>query len=669
MAEESSHKFPFVKIIFRADNRSGSRVITLSAGGYPMCRFAAAALALTLCSAGAAAPVGPQPGAATGDGEAAWSGFADGFFQASLPDQGVPGGAVILVAEGRTVLARSYGYADLQTKRAVTTEGTLFQVGSISKLFTWIALMQQVEVGKLDLDRNVNDYLDFKIPERFGNPITLRHLMTHTAGFDEAARDQISSEPPAPLETLVPSHLPQEIYRPGSVISYSNYGAELAGYVVQRISGTPFPAYVQQHILAPLGMKHSTFDEPLPREWTSSAARGYLPGQREPKTEYGSGPAGGFSGTAGDMGRFMQALLNDGCLGEVCILKPGTLAQMYQRQHSLGTQLRNGMGLGFWIRDQNGVEIRGQSGRLMGFQADLVLLPQRHAGYFIVSNGEGLNHASLRAQDDFLAAFIDRFYAPPPPIGTMPAESSAAEAAGTYLPTRWFHTGVVSAVSILHPAVVLARADGSLSVSSLLRSDGTPKRWVPIGHDLFAEDDRGTRLELFRGPSGKVTGFATDLVPVLQYERSSQWLKAGLPASAAALLVLVIAGACVPCGWALRQRYAAARSTTGRFFKLARAGAWLVVMALAGWGILIVAFLSDYTRMSVRASALLTALRLLTILATVAAGALIVDGLAAWWDPKRGLGRRLWAGAIALAAMLFVLLVYTFGWTTFSLMY
>src|SRR3982074_2692887 len=148
----------------------------------------------------------------------------------------------------------------------------------------------------------------------------------------------------------------------------------------------PFRSYIQQHILAPLRMSRSTFDEPLSAALAQSAARGYLPGRREPKTEYGSGPAGGFSSTTADMGRFLKALLNDGCLDDVCILRPGTLAEMFKRQRPLAPPLTNGMGLGFWIRDRSDVQIRGQSGRLVGFQADLILLPERHIGYFMVSN-------------------------------------------------------------------------------------------------------------------------------------------------------------------------------------------------------------------------------------------------------------------------------------------
>jgi hypothetical protein len=231
---------------------------------------------------------------------------------------------------------------------------------------------------------------------------------------------------------------------------------------------------------------------------------------------------------------------------------------------------------------------------------------------------------------------------------------------------------VLSLANLLHQTIVAARTDGSLTISSLLRADGSPKRWVPIGHDLFAEEDRGTRLELLRDPSGAVSGFATDLLPVLQYERASPWLSAGIPALGVALLILVITAASLPWGWLLRRRNGIHRSSTSRartVFKLARIGAWLPVMALVGWGLVIVSFLSDYTLISERASALLTTMRFLTVAATVAAGLLIFDGVAAWRDQERRLAHRLGAGVIAIAAAAFVLFVGAFGLITFSLMY
>jgi hypothetical protein len=314
----------------------------------------------------------------------------------------------------------------------------------------------------------------------------------------------------------------------------------------------------------------------------------------------------------------------------------------------------------------------------VSFQADLILLPQRHVGYFIVSNGEGIDHAALRAQDDFLATFVDRFVAAVPPIVATPNLPSTQDATGVYEPTRWFHTGVLSLASLLRQTIVSAPGDGSLTVSSFVRSDGSPRHWVPIGRDLFAEEDRGTKLELLRDPTGAVSGFATDLLPVLQFERNSRWLSVGMPAALISLFILLVAAVALPWGWVLRRRYGVdstrqnprhAPAPAHLVFKLARVGAWFPVVALVGWGLIIISFLSDYTLISVRASTLLTTMRVLTLVAALAAGILVLDGITAWWDRERGVARRLWAGAIALAAAIFLILVSSFGLATFSLSY
>ena len=136
---------------------------------------------------------------------------------------------------------------------------TLFRPGSVSKLFTWTAVMQLVEQGKLDLDRDVNAYLDFKIPPAFGKPITLRNCMTHTAGFEEVGKNLFSDDSVHILsnETFVKEWTPERIYPPGQVPAYSNYATALAGYIVQRVSGEPFEDYIDHHIFEPLGMKHA----------------------------------------------------------------------------------------------------------------------------------------------------------------------------------------------------------------------------------------------------------------------------------------------------------------------------------------------------------------------------------------------------------------------------
>ena len=157
------------------------------------------------------------------------------------------------------LLKKGYGFSDIAKKKPVDPDSTIFRLASISKLFTWVSVMQLVEQGKLDLDADVNNYLDFQITPAFGKPVTLRNLMTHTAGFEEEIRDILLTDPKkaTPLREFLMENLPRRMFTPGEVPAYSNYGVGLGGYIAQRASGQLFEDYVADHILQPLAMKHS----------------------------------------------------------------------------------------------------------------------------------------------------------------------------------------------------------------------------------------------------------------------------------------------------------------------------------------------------------------------------------------------------------------------------
>ena len=188
----------------------------------------------------------------------------------------IAGAVLVVVKDGKIIFQRGYGYADLKKRTPVIPDLTMFRPGSTSKLFTWTAVMQQVQAGKIDLDADVNTYLDFKINEPLGK-ITMRNLMTHTAGWEEVARDTLVAKVSDlyPLHDYLVKRQPPQIYKPGSTIAYSNYGAALAGYIVQRVSGMPFDDYIATHIFKPLHMLHSTFVQPLPANLAPDMAQGY----------------------------------------------------------------------------------------------------------------------------------------------------------------------------------------------------------------------------------------------------------------------------------------------------------------------------------------------------------------------------------------------------------
>ncbi len=185
--------------------------------------------------------------------------FLDGLVPLQLKQADIAGATISVVKDGKLLFAKGYGDADVANKKPVSAQDTLFRPGSISKLFTWTAIMQLYEQGKLDLDRDINEYLDYKIPDAFGKPITLKNVMTHTPGFEEQVKDLITQNSGAPnLAQYLKTHIPARIYPPGTVPAYSNYATSVAGYIVERVSGRPFEQYVAENILSHVLIERTT---------------------------------------------------------------------------------------------------------------------------------------------------------------------------------------------------------------------------------------------------------------------------------------------------------------------------------------------------------------------------------------------------------------------------
>src|SRR5882724_6640322 len=204
--------------------------------------------------------------------------FLDALIPSQLRNRNIAGAVVSVVKDGQVLFQKGYGYADVEAKKPVLPDQTLFRPGSISKLFTATAVMQLVEQGKLDLDHDVNDYLDFAIPKTYSQPVTPRQLLTHTAGFEDTLKNLFvaHSSDMKPLRTYLVNQMPARIFPPSKVPSYSNYGFTLAGYIVERVSGEKFERYIENHILKPLRMTNSTFDQPLPPQLAPQMSKGYL---------------------------------------------------------------------------------------------------------------------------------------------------------------------------------------------------------------------------------------------------------------------------------------------------------------------------------------------------------------------------------------------------------
>ena len=431
--------------------------------------------------------------------------FFDFIVPFQLKREGIAGATVVVVDKGRVLFAKGYGYRDVAKKLPVSAEDTMFRPGSVSKLFTWTAVMQLVEQGKLDLDRNVNDYLDFTIPATFPKPITLRTLMTHTAGFEETYKD-VFLESPAdlrPTANYVKAHLPRRLFAPGTTVAYSNYGATLAGYIVERVTGIRFEEYVEKFIFGPLNMSHSTFYQPLPASLEPSMSKTYRAASEMPSrfAICQTISAGGLSSSAGDMAKFMIAHLQDGGYADARILKPETAQMMHAHQFSSADSV-NGLCLGFYEESRNGRRIIGHAGDISHFHSALHLIPEENLGLFVSYNSDGVNRVSSRAE--LWDAFLNRYF--PYETPTAPALPSAPKDAqalvGNYMVSRRSDDSILRYSMIQDEEHVRSSPDGIISLDSVRDFSGQPKRWREIGPWLYRETGGQDRLQFFRDSTG-----------------------------------------------------------------------------------------------------------------------------------------------------------------------
>ncbi len=425
---------------------------------------------------------------------AAMQDFLDGFFATAMESVHVPGTVFVFVENGHVVLKRGYGFANLETKARVDPDTTLFQVASVSKLFTATAVMQLYEQGKLQLDEDVNAYLTtFKIPATFPKPVTLRALLTHTAGFDERGigMGARTAKEWRQLGEYLAERMPPRVRPVGDGASYSNHGVALEGYIVEQVSGIPFNDYVAKNIYQPLGMTHSTFAiiDPLP----PTLAQGYrfdgLGFKPEPFVYNNVIPAGGVLTTGDDIARFMIAHLQNGQYGDVRILNEATAKEMHSRQYSADPRMQGSAGQ-FFEDNVNGYAAIQHAGDLPGFASLLYLIPEKNAGFFVSSN---VDRDELRQL--LTKVFMDRFYpaiSPPPPMrSSADFRQRAASYVGRYRDNRHEEKGLAKVASMLSEVHVSpGENDGELVV----QGGDRVTRVVELDPGLFRNEDADHRV-------------------------------------------------------------------------------------------------------------------------------------------------------------------------------
>ena len=476
----------------------------------------------------APAPAAPESSAHPLD-RADLESWLDGMVPYALKAGDMAGAVVVVVKDGTVLLQKGFGFADVGKKFRMDPEQTMVRIGSTSKLFTWTAVMQLVEKGQLDLDRNINDYLDFTIPDDFGKPVTLRDLMNHRGGFEEGLKDILWTNPQGipSTEAYLKDHKRPMLFAPGEVPAYSNYGAALAGYIVERISKEPFERYIERHILVPLGMTHTSFDQPLPERFAGAVSKGYRTASSPPGPYelIVTRPAGSGTTTAADISRFMLAHLQDGHVGDAEILQSDTAKRMHSPSESAPPGFAT-MAHGFFREMHNGRTVIGHGGDTIYFHNEFELLPAEGVGIDFTFNSRGRSEAVYLAREALFDGFMDRYFpnsaAPVDPPALPTAGADAQIIAGRYESSRRIEHGFLSLFYVLQQSVISANPDGTISVPGDFSPE--PLIYREIGPQLWrrAGGSRQLMLQTVGGVKTVVDGGdPTSVLQAVPLKRSS----------------------------------------------------------------------------------------------------------------------------------------------------
>jgi CubicO group peptidase (beta-lactamase class C family) len=602
--------------------------------------------------------------------------WLDGYMPFTLAQADIAGAVVAVVRDGQIVTQRGYGYADVAKRTPVDSERTLFRPGSVSKLFTWTAVMQLVEQGRLNLDADVNTYLDFKIPAYQGKPVTLRQIMTHTGGFEEQVKNIIEHEPlriPT-YDALLKRWIPKRIFAPGTTPAYSNYATSLAGYVVERISGEPFDDYIERHIFAPLGMRHSTFRQPLPAPFRPFMATGYerASGEPMPFELVGPAPAGSLSSTGADMARFMIAHLNGGELDGKRILQAATARQMHTTALTVIPPLDR-MLLGFFETNINGRTVIAHLGDTMAFHTSLHLFLDDKTGLYVSFNSAGEDGAVNGVRIGLFEQFADRYFPDPSraeKLGVSPetAADHAQMMAGNWLPSRRAESTFLSITQLLGQASLSTGSGGRLVSPEEFGLTGHPSDWVEVSPFVWHDRNSHQRLAAVV-ENGEVKKFSLSILSAFTvYERPPFYKNAALlmPLVQISLAILLLTALLWPVRKLVRRYHGAGFPLEGREllgYRLSRISAWLIPLVLIGWAVVASMLFDDVSNLFDAFDPIIVLLQILTFIT-------FLGGLAAfvWYAVQVWRGRRRWWAKVWSIALVFAGLVMVWVGLAFHLL-
>lgn len=585
--------------------------------------------------------------------------FVDGLMAVMLEELHSAGAVVAVVSGGEVFFRKGYGYADWKAREPVDPETTLFRIGSVSKLFVWLSVMQMVEQGLLDLDVDVNEYLDFEIPATFEKPITLSDIMAHAAGFEDRVIELFGDEPEdvRPLGELLAEQLPARVRPAGDIASYSNHATGMAAHMVEQVSGREWKEYIEERILGPLGMEHTSFRQPLPEALAPHMSRGYSFGSgryEEEDFEYVPlAPVGAAAASATDIARFMVALLQSGRYGDQRILSEETARLMFSDHHRMDPAV-NAMAHGFMDMSRNGVRIIGHGGDTRWFHTGLALFPEHDLGVFVSFNSQGGGAARGR----FLDAFVDRYFAVQEVVPTAPDDFAARadRFTGTYMSNRFSHTTIAK----------LNRGTETVSATDRGTLRALNAEWVEVAPLKF-DEEFGPRTLVFReAEDGTITHFFLAGTPIVGWERVPA---AENPNLQAALLIVSLATIMIALispliGWLNRRWYGLAPERLARIPRAARLTLWWAAALFAIGGIAIQWILNN-PPIVVEVSPALGVALLLPVLAALPTLASVAFAIRIWRKREgRPTVRTLYSAAsIVLCLLLWQLNVWNLlGW-------
>jgi len=584
-------------------------------------------------------------------------GYIDGLVPTYMEENHIAGATVGIVKDGETVLLKGYGYADVESESRVDPETTLFRIGSISKMFVWTAVMQLAEDGKVDLEADINNYLtDFKVPNTYNDAITLRHLMTHSAGFEDYVIGLFakSTDRLRPLGEILAEEMPKRVRPPGLESSYSNHGTGMAAYIVEQVSGMEFEDYVEQNILEPLGMIQSTFRQPLPADLSPEMSKGYVfegGVYKEKDFEYVPlGPVGAASASAADMIRFMRAHLQYGQLDDGQILENSTARQMQGSAFRHANSV-NPMRHGFIDMSQNGVEIIGHGGDTFWFHSNMALFPEHDLGFFISFNSA--NGGSEKSE--VLRDFVDHYFPEditPEPISV--SDTYLQQFAGEYRPNRYPHERLTYVSALLSSNSVEVSSEGTLKTME----DEKAQFWAPIDSLTFQNTKDSRTLAFSRNFNGEIDRLYMGGLPILAFERipliSSQklhFLLFGIVALSFGLTLIYW-----PSAYLMRRNYKPDYMAEYPISITNKAVAWLTGLLILGFlaGFSIVAGSENGEAIVFGISNSIKALLMLPVATAVLTLIMIYYTFRLWQRGRSGIWSRLWYTVLCLLSMAYL---------------